>query len=228
MVACHKILAIETSTTACSAALQVGDEIVEQFKIAPRQHSDFILPMVDQLLVEAGMSLKQLDSIAFACGPGAFTGLRIAAGVVQGLAFAVDIPVTPVSTLATMAHGAFREFGEQNVLVANDAGMKEVYFGAYHVPEWGKTDLLGKEWVTPLASIPDSFEGQWLALGSGWQSYAEQIPDSFADKLQKTLVEYYPHAKDVVSLAQGIFGAGGYVAPEEAIPVYLRDKVVGN
>ena len=225
---CNKILAIETSTTACSAALQVEGEIVEQFKIAPRQHSDLILPMVDQLLAEADITLGQLDSIAFAQGPGAFTGLRIAAGVVQGLSFAVDLPVTPVSTLATMAHGAFREFGAEQILVANDAGMKEVYFAAYHVPGQGKATLLGKEWVTALDAIPGVSEGEWLALGSGWQSYAELIPDSFADKLQKTLVEYYPHARDVVSLAQGIFAEGGCVAPEQAVPVYLRDKVVGN
>lgn len=227
-MSCNKILAIETSTTACSAALQVGDEVVELFKIAPRQHSDLILPMVDQLLVDAGILLKQLDSIAFARGPGAFTGLRIAAGVVQGLAFASDLPVTPVSTLAAMAHGAFREFDMQNILVANDAGMNEIYFGAYIIPKLGCADLQGKESVTSLADIPKLDGDEWLALGSGWDKYADQIPKGLVDKLKKTEVDYYPHAKDVVTLAQGIFSNGGYVSAEEAIPTYLRDKVVGN
>ncbi|MCF6218011.1 MAG: tRNA (adenosine(37)-N6)-threonylcarbamoyltransferase complex dimerization subunit type 1 TsaB [Gammaproteobacteria bacterium] len=227
-MSCNKILAIETSTAACSAALQVGSEVIGEFKVAPRQHSELIISMVDKLLVESGVSLRQLDSIAFSRGPGAFTGLRIAAGVVQGLAYASDLPVTPVSTLAAMAHGAFRNYGTQQVLVANDASMKEVYFGAYYIPELGQANLLGKECVTSMADISLLDEGEWLALGNGWQRYADQIPATVAEQLHKRVVEYYPDAKEVVSLAQTLFSRGEYVAAEEAIPVYLRDKVVGN
>ncbi len=223
----HKILAIETSTTACSAALQIGDEVIGAFEIAPRQHSELIISMVDKLLVESGLSLCQLDSIAFSRGPGAFTGLRIAAGVVQGLAFASDLPVTPVSTLAAMAHGAFRDYGTQRVLVANDASMKEVYFGAYYIPELGQANLLGKERVTSMADIPLLEGGEWLALGNGWQRYADQIPAAVVDQVHKRVVEYYPDAKEVVSLAQTLFSKGECVAAEEAVPAYLRDKVVG-
>ncbi len=226
-MSCNKILAIETSTTACSAALQIGDEVVEVFKVAPRQHSNLILPMVDQLLVEAGISLTQLDSLAFARGPGAFTGLRIAAGVVQGMAFASDLPVTPVSTLAVMAHGAFRDYGAQRVLVANDAGMKEVYFGAYVISGFGQADLQGEEYVVPLSKVPEVNDGEWLALGSGWES-TDQIPKGLVSQLTQTVTAYYPHAKDVVHLAQSVFASGGYVSAEEAVPIYLRDKIVGN
>ncbi len=224
----YKILAIETSTTACSAALQVGDEVVEQFEIAPRQHSDLILAMVDQLLVDAGITLSQLDSIAFARGPGAFTGLRIAAGVVQGLAFAADLPVTPVSTLAAMAHGAFCSTGTNKILVANDAGMNEVYFGAYQVTEFGKAQLVGSEHVIPISAISEIEGNGWLAIGSGWESYAEQVPAELQDKIEQTQIECYPHAKDVVDLAQVLFSTGKFVLAEEAVPIYLRDKVVGN
>ncbi len=226
-MSCNKILAIETSTTACSAALQVGSEVAEVFKVAPREHSNLILSMVDQLLVEAGISLIQLDSIAFARGPGAFTGLRIAAGVVQGMAFASDLPVTPVSTLAAMAHGAFRDYGAQRVLVANDAGMGEVYFGAYFVPAFAQAELQGEECVTPLSKVPAINDGEWLALGSGWQG-TDQMPKGLAGQLTQTVTAYYPQAKDVVHLAQSVFANGGYVSAEEAVPIYLRDKIVGN
>ncbi len=224
----HTILAIETSTNACSAALQVGGDVIERFEIAPRQHTDLILPMVEQVLAASGISLKQLDSIAFAQGPGAFTGLRIAAGVVQGMAMAVDCPVTPVSTLAAMAHGAFREFASSNVLVANDASMGEVYYGAYHIPEFGRAELQGLEHVTALQAIPDVDDREWLALGNGWSSYAEQVPHGINERVVETQSEYFPHAQDVVHLAQGLFESGQIVSADLAIPVYLRDKVVDN
>ena len=224
----HKILAIECSTAACSAALQVDGEITEKFQLAPRQHSDLILPMVDQLLSDANLSLTQLDTIAFARGPGAFTGLRIAAGVVQGLAFGADLPVTPVSTLAAMAHGAFRELSANNILVANDASMGEVYFAAYRVQQYGEVELLGDEHVWPLSNITELKAGEWLALGSGWHNYHEQISDSIKSGILQTVAEYYPHAYDVACLAQGIYQQGGAVPAEEAVPRYLRDKVVGN
>lgn len=224
----NKILAIECSTSACSAALQVGGEVIERFQVAPRQHSDLILPMVEQLMSEAGLTLSQLDTIAFAQGPGAFTGLRIAAGVVQGLAFGADLSVTPVSTLATMAHGAFREFGANNILVANDASMGEVYFGAYHVSHYGEAELLGSEHVWPLASVTEPVSGKWLALGSGWSNYQDQISEPILSVISQTIAEYYPHAYDVACLAQGIYRQGGSLLAEQAIPLYLRDKVVGN
>ena len=227
-VSSSKILAIECSTAACSAALMVDGEVIERFQMAPRQHSDLILPMVESLLGDADLSLKQLDTIAFARGPGAFTGLRIAAGVVQGLAFGADLPVTPVSTLAVMAHGGFREFSANKILVANDASMAEVYYAAYHVSQYGEAELIAEEHVWPLSSVTEVADGQWLALGSGWQKYQEHVADSIKDRISQTISEYYPHAYDVACLAQGIYQRGGSVAAEDAIPLYLRDKVVGN
>ena len=105
--------------------------------------------------------------------------------------------------------------------------MNEVYFGAYVIPAFGQTELQGKECVTPLSKVPTLNDGEWLALGSGWQS-ADQIPKGLIGQLTQTVTDYYPQAKDVVHLAQSVFANGGYVSAEEAVPIYLRDKIVGN
>ena len=127
------ILAIETSTPACSVALTIDGVLLEDFRLAPRQHNDLILPMVDQLLTQANIHLKDLDAIAFGKGPGSFTGLRIAAGVVQGLAYGADLPVIGISTLEAMALEAFQKYHKDYWLAALDARMGEVYIGGYKV-----------------------------------------------------------------------------------------------
>ncbi|MCW8941987.1 MAG: tRNA (adenosine(37)-N6)-threonylcarbamoyltransferase complex dimerization subunit type 1 TsaB, partial [Gammaproteobacteria bacterium] len=139
-----KILAIDTATEACSAALYIESEapdagITSEYQLAPREHSRLILKMIDRLLSQAGIAVAELDAIAFGRGPGSFMGLRIAAGVVQGIAFAHDIPVIPVSTLKTIAQRAYELTGSKNVLAAIDARMDEVY--------WAKYSLTGKQWV---------------------------------------------------------------------------------
>ncbi len=118
-----KILLLDTSTFACSAALMIDEHITAHFEIAPRQHARLILPMIDKLLSDAELSLSNLDGIAFCQGPGSFTGIRLAASVVQGLAYGANLPVIPISTLAAMALGAYRKYGVQCVLSALDAKM---------------------------------------------------------------------------------------------------------
>src|SRR5579872_2888616 len=126
-----KLLALDTSGDACSVALRVGQSVIVQEKIASQQQSSCVLPMVQHILAEAGLALSQLDALAFGRGPGSFTGLRIAAGVIQGLAFAADLPVLPISTLAALAQGVYRQTQAQAVLSAIDARMQEVYWGVY-------------------------------------------------------------------------------------------------
>ena len=122
------LLAIDSSTEACSVALKYKYDVLERFEIAPKQHTKLILPFVDELLLEAGLSLADLDAIAFTAGPGSFTGLRITASIVQALAYAADLPVVPVSTLATIAQGVFSQLDtELPILVAMDARMQQVY-----------------------------------------------------------------------------------------------------
>ncbi len=127
-----KLLTLDTSSDACSCALQIDDQILSFEEIAPRRHADLILEMIDRLFVESGVSPNELDAVAFACGPGSFTGIRIATGVTQGIAFGLQIPVIPISTLAVLAQGAFHKNPQCNhALVAIDARMSEVYWAEY-------------------------------------------------------------------------------------------------
>ena len=135
------LLAIETSTPACSAALSIDGVVIERYALAPRQHAVLILPMIESLLLEAGISVAQLDALAFGRGPGSFTGVRIAASVIQGIAFAADLPVLPVSTLATLALGGMRITDKTQVMAALDARKSEIYWGCYTAAEDGAVVL---------------------------------------------------------------------------------------
>lgn len=225
-----KLLAIETATDACSAALSIDGEIHERFELAPRAHTELILPMIDELLAEAGTTISQLDAMAFGRGPGAFTGVRIAVGVTQGIAFAADLPVVPVSTLATVAQGA----NADHVLVALDARMDEVYWGAYQRNAAGLMMLLGEECVSPPAQVPlpeGSFSGKkaWTGAGGGWATYQSALLQRCATQLVAVETAWddmlLPHAGDVALLGVAGFDAGQAVSAEQALPVYLRDKV---
>lgn len=132
-----KILAIDTSTEACSAALLCGNKIYNRFIIAARQHTKFILPMISEVLTEAQLELSELDAIAFGCGPGSFTGVRLAASVTQGIAFAKNLPVVKISSLRALAQEIFVESEKERVLIAQDARMQEIYLGEYQVDAAG-------------------------------------------------------------------------------------------
>ncbi|NOX76297.1 MAG: tRNA (adenosine(37)-N6)-threonylcarbamoyltransferase complex dimerization subunit type 1 TsaB [Gammaproteobacteria bacterium] len=215
-----KVLALETATEGCSAALAIGDHIIERFEIAPRGHSERILPMIDELLAEAGLGVGQLDAIAFGRGPGAFTGVRIAVGVTQGIAFGADLPVVPVSTLAALAQGAEAD----RVLAAIDARMGEVYWGAFQRNAEGIMLSCGEESVLApeQVSAPDDAVG-WLGVGSGWQVYGDKL----AARVVVTgwVSDALPHAAAVARQGLAAFAAGQVVAAEAALPVYLRDQV---
>lgn len=221
-----KILALDTSTEACSAALHIDNDCAEIFEIAPRRHSELILVMVSKLLVEAGMRLTDLDALAFGRGPGSFTGLRIATGVVQGLAFGADLPVVPVSTLAAAAQGVIRDHGAEHVLVANDAGMNEVYWGGYVACQENGVALLGQERVGPPAGICLPRQNIWTGAGSGWRKYREILSNETLGSVTHCFDDYYPRARDVAALALPLLKQGKYVTAEQAIPVYLRDRVI--
>jgi tRNA threonylcarbamoyladenosine biosynthesis protein TsaB len=220
------LLAVETATDACSAALVIGDETIERFKIAPRAHTQLILPMIDELFAEAEIGINQVDAMAFGRGPGAFTGVRIAAGVTQGIAFAVDLPVTPVSTLAALAQGCDAD----RVLVAVDARMNEVYWGAYQRNPEGLMTVRGGECVVPpgeapLPEQPQSSGAQWYGAGSGWSIYATALKERCGGLASVRDGERLPHARDVAHLGMAAFQAGQAVSAEQALPVYLRDQV---
>jgi tRNA threonylcarbamoyladenosine biosynthesis protein TsaB len=220
-----KLIAIETATEACSAALLVDEQIALRYEIKPRGHSELILGMMDELLAEAGLSPKQLDAMAFGRGPGSFTGVRIAAGVIQGAAFAADLPVVPVSTLAAVAQRAFREKGEPNLLAAFDARMGELYWGAYRVG----SDELVKPLFDDQVAVPDQvrlpLDQEWYGVGSGWGAYGPRLGERLGNALLGYQSEIYCSARDVAMLAAADFSAGLAVAAEQALPVYLRNDV---
>ncbi len=220
----QRILAIDTATEACSAALLIGDSLLSRLEIAPRRHGRLILPMVESLLAEAGTGLAALDAIAFGRGPGAFTGLRIAASVTQALAFAVDRPVVPVSTLAAMAWGAWRERGEDRLLAAIDARMAEVYWAAYAIRD-GQACRLGDESVVPPGRVVVPETGRWFGIGTAWSRYAEELHGRLPGRLRGWAGEAFPEARYIAELARPLLDRGEVVAAADALPVYLRDDV---
>jgi len=221
-----KILAIDTATEACSAALYFDGEINQQYRVAPREHSHIILPMIDQLLAEAGIGVSELDALAFGRGPGSFMGVRIAAGVTQGIAFAWDLPVVPVSTLAAIAQTAHTGTGAARVLSAIDARMNEVYWAAYRLSENGCMHLVGEESVIPPDQVQKPVEDGWTGAGSGWFTYGEVLKASLgSDVLSGQLNECFPSAESIAKLAVAEYEAGRHVPASKAVPVYLRDNV---
>jgi len=224
-----RILSLDTSTEACSVALKLNDEVIEDFRLLPRKHTQLLLPMVQEIMSNAGITLKELDAIAFANGPGSFTGLRIATGVVQGLAFGADLPVVPVTTLETMALTQYREHFSRYVLSAIDARMGEVYWAAYHWNGDGFDCLAEPAVCAPdrvdLQSLsPEQRDADWVGTGSGWQLF-DQFSPVVQSQLQQTFPEVLPRAGDIARLAELYWQKGVSVAAEEAIPVYLRDNV---
>ncbi len=219
------ILAIETATEACSVALLVDDEVEERFEVAPRQHAVLLLPFVASLLATAGLGLRGLDAIAFGCGPGSFTGLRIAAGMTQGLAFGADLPVVPVSTLAALAQGTVAQHGAKTVLAILDARMREVYWGAFRCNQNGLVDPLFGEAVSSPQQVRVPTADSWVGAGNGWDRYADLLADRLAPSPADIYSDQKPHASDIARLAVRAFKQGMAVSAEQATPVYLRDKV---
>jgi len=218
-----KLLAIETATEACSAALLIDGEIRQQYEIAPREHARRILVMIDELMAEAQLKPKQLDAIAFGRGPGSFIGVRIAAGVTQGIAYAADLAVAPVSTLAAIA----QESGFDSTLVAIDARMGEIYCAQYERAEdTGTVILIGEEHlVRPEQADLFSINGkQWQGIGTGWQTYRDALLGVLPG-INPCDDHLYPSAQAIAELAVNQVELGNTVSAAQAIPVYLRDKV---
>jgi tRNA threonylcarbamoyladenosine biosynthesis protein TsaB len=219
-----KILAIETSSNACSAALLINEEIIQCYELAPQQHAQLILPMVKKLLTDAALNLSQLDAIAFGCGPGSFTGIRIAASVAQSLAFGADLPVIPVSTLRVLAQGALTIWGANKVLAGVDARIDEIYFGVYEADNGLMQQQLEDGLYKPN-DLPLLSSGEWFGVGDAWEVYAETLKKHFGNNVLQIEARVYPQAKYVAELAHYELLAGKVLAADKALPVYLRNKV---
>lgn len=221
----RSILALETSSDACSVALLQEGEVFERFELAPRQHTQLLLPMVEQILSEAGLPLSALDAIAFGRGPGAFTGVRIATGVVQGLAYAAKLPVIPVSTLMALAYAAYRQHQTPRVLSAIDARMGELYWAGYECDVEGVPHMVVAEQVATAdrVTLPGPESGQWYGIGSGWGGALASLQSRLEAQLSGYDAAPLPRAGDIARLA-AMMGPG--VAAQQALPIYLRDQVV--
>ncbi len=220
-----KILAVDTATEACSAALIIDGEVRDIYQLAPREHTKLILNMVQQLLDDAGLAVTQLDALAFGRGPGSFTGVRIATGVVQGLAFAADLPVVGVSTLASIAQLCLEEHEQPRVLASIDARMGDVYWGCYEQSSSGLMQLIGSELVSAPEKLAFPSSASWCIAGSGWKTYADELTPVLGDQLLAHYADYLPHSKTIARLAADGFSRGEAVSAELALPVYLRDDV---
>jgi tRNA threonylcarbamoyladenosine biosynthesis protein TsaB len=218
-----KLLAVETSTEACSAALYIDGVINEKFEIAPREHTKRILPMIDSLLADAELIPQQLDALAFSRGPGSFTGVRISTGVIQGIAYGADLPVVPISTLAAIAQHYFVS-SKGYAYTAIDARMGEIFWGVYQKNQEGYAELIGEEAVTLAENItfPDE---NGVGLGSGWAVYEQQLRHCLGHKLLAIEPDHLPRASAIATLGVSGFENNQAVGVEQAMPVYLRNKV---
>ena len=222
-----KLLALDTATEACSVALLLGETLLARYEEPKRGHAELILPMVDAVLAEAGIALSALDCFAVGRGPGAFTGVRIAVSVAQGLAFGVDRPIVPVSDLAALAQHAVQTHRAQRVLACIDARLGEVYWGVFETAADGLVVALTEERVGSASSVDVSAGGSWFGAGSGWAAYeglGEQLRARGAT-VTGSDGALLPRAHEIAQLGARDFRAGRAVPAEEAMPVYLRDSV---
>jgi tRNA threonylcarbamoyladenosine biosynthesis protein TsaB len=217
-----KLLAIETATESCSVALLAGGEVIEYYQHAPRRHAELLLPWVQKILAEAEFKFSSLDAIAFSRGPGSFTSLRIGIGVVQGLAWASDLGVVPISSLAATAQTVVGQ-GINSTLVALDARMSEVFTGSFSVDSGVIMKPVSKERVCRPEDVQPNGDNEVFGLGAGFARYPalQELSGSLAGILPDT----WPTASSVIELARDWLGHNEPLAAELAQPVYLRDNV---
>ena len=229
------LLSLDTSTEFLSLAIQAGDNLFTHHQHVGNASSELILPQIQALLDAANMTLKDLHGIAFGAGPGAFTGVRIACGVAQGLGFGASIPVVGANTLLAVAQAS----GADKVIVCLDARMGEIYHAAFEKIKTSEKDhqqwreisetKVCKPEAAPIflagASAINKLEKQWVGAGSGWAVYGDVLGKIYAENLEKVLPNILPTAEAIMQLARPIFAAGEARPASEAAPIYIRNRV---
>ena len=220
------ILALDASTDACSAALLEGDIVSSRFQLLPRQHNHRLFAMMSELLPD-GAAAAGIDLLAFGQGPGSFTGLRIAASAVQGLAFTLKLPVVGVSTLACLAQGALRRRvvqPDERVLALLDARINEIYWGLYRFED-GLAVPCTEDRVSAPADVPaDLLEGPVVALGSGLVLF-DALPPSLRERVSRRVEDQWPDSVDLLPLAQRLAQDNVLLTAADVQPVYLRNEI---
>jgi len=215
-----KLLALDASTENCSLALWLDGEVMSRQEIAGQRHSDLLLPMLEALLGDAGISLNALDGIAFGEGPGSFTGLRIGCGVAQGLALGADLPVIGVSTLLALAAAAPGD----RVIACLDARIGEIYHAVYELKD-GAWHTVSEPSLGLAQDAPVVSGGGWVGAGSGFAAYGEALQARYAGQLASIDGSVYPQAREMVKLAAPLFAQGLGRDAALAAPLYIRNKV---
>lgn len=226
------LLALDTATEACSVALLRGGAKTHLAQFAQREHTKHILPMVDEILAQADITLHQVDALVFGRGPGSFTGVRIGAGIAQGLAFGADLPVIPVSNLAAMAQAAYVQYQAENVLTAIDARMNEVYFAQWQAQkvrsDFGEfldwQPMIAEQVCSPsnvIEQVAQQHHENAVLVGTGWAAYPELKEANLGKATEITL----PSALYMLDLALPKWFAGETISPLEIEPIYLRNEV---
>jgi tRNA threonylcarbamoyladenosine biosynthesis protein TsaB len=214
------ILAIDTSTQICSVAIWQDGKIIERYEHKPQQHAQLILAMLEDLLKEAKLAKQQLDAIAYACGPGSFTGIRLGAAIVQAMAFSLALPVIPISSLLALAQTAYRIKGWQAILTVVDARMEEVYECRFKLAVNGLMQPCQSEQLTKPELISIDEQG-YCGVGDGWAVYQKLLPA----QILEVASELYPQAQDVAILAAEAYRHGKTLPALQALPSYLRDNM---
>ena len=213
------LLAVETSTELCSVALLRSGELFVEEALAENRHSELLAPMIRRVLERSRLTARQMDAFGFGQGPGSFTGIRIACGIVQGLAFAAERPVIPVPSLLALAE----QSNESRVIVALDARMGEAYVAAYarNCDDWDEVIAPRLAGAAGLPSLPGR---RWVATGSGFDCYP-WLRDAYREAVEMRFEGDLPRAGAVARIAARRFARGAGIAADQAAPLYLRDKV---
>ncbi len=221
-----QILSFDTTTSACSVAIQ-AKQLYSLFEIAPRQHAERLLPMIELIMTQAELSWADLQAIAYCHGPGSFIGVRMATAVAQALGYAQQLPLLPISMLQTLAQQAWQKEGCQRVLAAWDARMNAIYWGAYVCDEAGIMQPVLADQLTPPAQVGQGLDRveTWAGAGNAWSVYQAQLPDELCMSLSAIFSDYYPTAEAMLAIAEQKFNQGETVSALQAQPLYLRDGV---
>ncbi|MEX2124129.1 MAG: tRNA (adenosine(37)-N6)-threonylcarbamoyltransferase complex dimerization subunit type 1 TsaB [Woeseia sp.] len=221
------LLALETSTIACSVALLYDGRVFERHVVKPKEHTRLLIPMIRAVLADGGAGLSDLDAIIPGNGPGSFIGMRIAASVAQGLAYGANLKLVPVSSLAAVAAETFHRTAADNVIVAQDAHMNEVYVARFEKGKQGLPVADGDAVLQPVARI-EGLEGggapRWHAAGAGWQRYPELLQLN-ADRLAGTVDVLFPQARFLLAAGEAAWQAGAATDPGGLVPDYVRSRV---
>ena len=225
-----KLLAVDTSSLACSVALSFDGTVTERHAEQAKEHTRLLVPMMRELLHDAGLDGEDLDAIVLGNGPGSFIGMRIAASVAQGLAYGSETPIAPVSSLAAVAAEVLDATDAEEVVVAQDAHMNEVYLGAFRRDQHGQPLAMFDERLhtqTPIEELDEAGADRRVAAGFGWQRYPALLAAN-EDRIGNTSDTLHPRARFLLPLGQAVLEGGGAVAPQDIAPAYLRSKVAAK